>query len=435
MASKILPMGTMLVGFFGAISFSVPIIAIMTSPSLRRQAMFRTITNLALCETWFLICGGVLGTVNVIGVKLTPVACAVFQSHNLSIGIGSSAALVVVSVERYYWSQDKGPGGLALLTPRRLWLLLLAPWLVMGVSWVTFSTLAAGLMVETFGHSPLHCRFLDVMPPPLKLAATGSATVICVLIVVLNGVISRVAVRHQQAISSQLQLVGRDTEENVSAYWGVLRVTAIYVLFQTPANLSFLLELVWKEQPPVAIGLSSVLVVLVYALDGWFFGYFNSKLRARYAKLFGCRLREHGGGWGEGSNSDRGRSRVVPDVSTYVDFGRSAVACLHCNGPSAASGVVRKLVRPDSLSSLGCLHADSLGAAAGVVRKQIRLVSLFSPASSGNHLILLHLADDTATAHRDSELMLEITAHDRYITHRHVQFRWNGELVRSCDVS
>ncbi|KAF0307892.1 hypothetical protein FJT64_020848 [Amphibalanus amphitrite] len=41
--------------------------------------------------------------------------------------------------------------------------------------------------------------------------------------------------------------------------------------------------------------------------------------------------------------------------------------------------------------------------------------------------------DDTATAHRDSELMLEITAHDRYITHRHVQFRWNGELVRGAD--
>ncbi|XP_043212317.1 olfactory receptor 10H1-like, partial [Amphibalanus amphitrite] len=230
MASKILPMGTMLVGFFGAISSSVPIIAIMTSPSLRRQPMFRTITNLALCETWFLICGGVLGTVNVIGVKLTPVACAVFQSHNLSIGIGSSAALVVVSVERYV-SVVHGLRYSALLTPRRLWLLLLAPWLVMGVSWVTFSTLAAGLMVDTFGHSPLHCRFLDVMPPPLKLAATGSATVICVLIVVLNGVISRVAVRHQHAISSQLQLVGRDTEENVSAYWGVLRVTAIYVLF------------------------------------------------------------------------------------------------------------------------------------------------------------------------------------------------------------
>ena len=58
---------------------------------------------------------------------------------------------------------------------------------------------------------------------------------------------------------------------------------------QTPGNVLFLMELLWKPQPPMLVGVTSVMIVLVYALDGWFFGFFNSQLRARYALLFGCR--------------------------------------------------------------------------------------------------------------------------------------------------
>ena len=236
MASRVLPLGTMVVGYLGAASSSVPVVAILTSRSLRRQPMFRAVSNLALCETWFLFCGGVLGTVNVVGARMTPQMCAVAQSHNLSVGLGSSAALLVLSVERYV-AVVHGLRYQSLLAGRRLWLLLLAPWCVMGVAF--FASLAASMMVAELGRAPLHCRFLEVMPPPLKLAATGTAMAISLVTIAVNSVISRVAVRHQQAISSQRQLVGLQTQESVSAYWGVLRVTIIYLIFQvSPATKS-----------------------------------------------------------------------------------------------------------------------------------------------------------------------------------------------------
>ena len=231
MASRILPMGTMLVGYFGSISSSVPTIAILTSDSLRRQPMFQTISNLALCESWFLFCGGILGTVNVVGAKMPVIVCAAVQSHNLSIAIGSSAALLVVCVERFV-AVVHGLRYESLLTPRRMWMLLLFPWLVMGISWATFTSFASVMMLETFGTAPLHCRFMDVMPPPLKLAATGTAMGFSVVIVLLNIVISRVAVRHQSDIRRQRRTVGHDEQETVSAYWGVLKITVIYIVFQ-----------------------------------------------------------------------------------------------------------------------------------------------------------------------------------------------------------
>ena len=49
-----------------------------------------------------------------------------------------------------------------------------------------------------------------------------------------------------------------------------------------------LLELFWKPQPPALIAVASILVLLAYLMDGWFFGYYNTKLRRRYALLFGC---------------------------------------------------------------------------------------------------------------------------------------------------
>ncbi|XP_043191302.1 olfactory receptor 473-like [Amphibalanus amphitrite] len=304
MTSKVVPVGTILIGYLGAASSSVPILAIVTSRRLRGQPMFRTITNLALCEAWFLLWGGVLGTVNMAGAQMEPHLCAAFLCHNLSVGTGGSVAMLVVSVERYV-AVVHGLRYSALLTPRRLWLLLLAPWAVAGAMWL----LTGAALLATLGPAPLRCRFLEVMPSRLKLAFSGTIFALCAAIVAVNLVISRVALRHQADIRQQRRQVGRESREDVSAYWGVLRVTVVYILFQTPANVVLLLELLWKQQPPALIAVASVLVLIAFAMDGWFFGYYNAKLRRRYALLFGCGAEEldddqQGGALGRDDDGD-----------------------------------------------------------------------------------------------------------------------------------
>ena len=240
MAEHILPAGTAVVGFLGAASSSVPAVAILTSRSLRNQPMFQTVCNLSVSESWFLFCGGVFGTYNVLGGKMTPFLCGAAQSHNLSIAIGGSTALLVVSVERFL-SVVHGLRYQALLTPWRMKILLLFPWFIMGVAWVTLTSFASKMILDKFGPASLRCRYMDVMPPQLRLAATGTALTIYVLIVLLNVFISRVAARHQRDINHQRQQVGLERQENVSAYWGVLRVTIIYILVQVSAMIYVIL--------------------------------------------------------------------------------------------------------------------------------------------------------------------------------------------------
>ena len=234
MTSKLLPIGTIMVGFLGAASSSVPVVAILTSRSLRRQPMFRTISNLALCETWFLFCGGLLGAANVLGVQMTAPLCAAFLCHNLSVGTGGSVAMLVVSVERYV-AVVHGLRYQTLLAPLRLRLLLLLPWAFVCVMWVT----TGSLLLAALEPGPLSCRFVEVMPSELKLIFTGTVFITCMAIVVVNVVISRVALRHQRDINEQRRQVGRDSVENVSAYWGVLRVTILYIMLQVSDVISY----------------------------------------------------------------------------------------------------------------------------------------------------------------------------------------------------
>ena len=54
----------------------------------------------------------------------------------------------------------------------------------------------------------------------------------------------------------------------------------------------YLLEILWKPESQVLSAMATVLLLTLYAMDGWFFGYYNTKLRRRYAKLFGCWSKE-----------------------------------------------------------------------------------------------------------------------------------------------
>ena len=54
----------------------------------------------------------------------------------------------------------------------------------------------------------------------------------------------------------------------------------------------FLLEILLKQQSQVLTAIASVMILILYTMDGWFFGYYNAKLRRRYAKVLGCRRKE-----------------------------------------------------------------------------------------------------------------------------------------------
>ena len=160
-----------------------------------------------------------------------PVACQLTQYLANCSGLTSAWFVVAFTVERFV-AVVHGLRYESLLSGGRMKLLLLFPWCFMALCWGLLAWFAQGIMLEQFGTAPLRCLFLEVMSPPLKLASSSTIFALCVMVIVLNVFISRVAARHQRNIDRQRLVVGQNTEENVSAYWGVLKVIIIYMVFQ-----------------------------------------------------------------------------------------------------------------------------------------------------------------------------------------------------------
>ena len=276
----------MIFGFVGALFSATPAVAILTSETLRRKPMFQTLANLSLNETLFLFGCGIAGLLNVTGnSELTPFWCALLQSHNTGQGVGSTAALLGLTVERYV-AILHGLRYNEIMSTWRMRALLAASWVV---SFVWICMLAAGMwdyMYSKTGDATVKCLFLAVSPDWVQLLATGSSFVFCCIIIVLNVAISRVAASHERNIQQQRCVVGIDTESNIRAYRGVLKVIIIYMVLQTPVSVVFLLEILGFRQTAAAKNITVILLIALFSFDGWLFGYNNSELRKRYIKLF-----------------------------------------------------------------------------------------------------------------------------------------------------
>ena len=89
--SLVLPFGSMVVGFVGALFSASPAVAILSSAALRRRPMFQTMASLALNETMFLLGCGVVGLLNVTGHStLPPFLCALLHRQMWGLGRHSS---------------------------------------------------------------------------------------------------------------------------------------------------------------------------------------------------------------------------------------------------------------------------------------------------------------------------------------------------------
>ena len=119
----------------------------------------------------------------------------------------------------------------------------------------------------------------------------------------------------------------------------------ILCTFQTPANLMYLLEILWKPESQVLSAMATVLLLTLYAMDGWFFGYYNTKLRRRYAKLFGCRPKEveHLRGVDNTGGDDMGPGQETRQQRDGQErLMRRAWVGSEMSGGSAAAGDIRK---------------------------------------------------------------------------------------------
>ncbi|KAF0309064.1 hypothetical protein FJT64_019767 [Amphibalanus amphitrite] len=316
--SLVLPLGSMVVGFTGALFSATPAVAILSSASLRRRPMFQTMASLALNETMFLFGCGVVGMLNVTGnAVLPPFWCAVLQGHNTGQAVGSTAALLSLTIERYV-AILHGIRYNSLLSRWRLRALLAGSWLV-SITWI--SILAGGMFSQILhetGPGPVRCLFLVISPRWVQLLSTGSVFIFCCIIVTLNIIISRVAARHRRAIRQQRSEVGLATEKNINAYRGVLKVIVIYMVMQTPANVVFLLEVIGFQQSVAAKNITMLLIIVLFSFDGWFFGYSNNELRARYKSLFCPALLR--------SRVDGITSDTVPTLSAHCEQNQHTMA-------------------------------------------------------------------------------------------------------------
>lgn len=290
MTPLILPLIALMGGFVGALSSAVPLVCIVSSPRLWKKAMFKTIANLSLHESYFLFCCGVAACTNIMDLQVSPAFCAFIQSNNNGMGIGCTIALLILSLERLLTVLY---GFRVLVTGWRLTLLL-------GSSWLGGAGFTGFLFVNNFRRLDAiygnftampHCQYMALIPVWIRFFSTASILFFYTLIIIVNAIICRIVVRHTRAINQQRRSVDRQLElDDLGAYWGILKIIVINLTVQLPSNVLSVYEIISGDVESVR-GLNSAtlgLIMVFFGVDGWFFGYYNEELRSRYKSVF-CR--------------------------------------------------------------------------------------------------------------------------------------------------
>ena len=263
------------------LSSGVPVLAIVSSRSLRQRPMFQLLLHMACAGVLLGLMTTLLNVLLLLDVTLPPFGCEILLAVQRAAGTSWSSALAAVSVERYI-AVEHGLRYFSLLTPGRVRLLHAA---VLANGLVMFLLNVPDIVAFAIA-SPraVACMYLDFTSDFMQGALTVHGIIFTALTLLLSMIVGKRGMQQDRAIRRQLPHLQQQQggAGGHKALYSVIRLAVLTATLTMPHVLLTGLHLITGAELRQARRVAGLLRMVLFVANGWLFGYWCEDLRERY---------------------------------------------------------------------------------------------------------------------------------------------------------
>lgn len=261
---------------------ALPLVAIVTCSEMNRKPFYKLLANFAALEFVTLFVNIVIPFATLYLQETSMATCVLFWSPTVSLTYSCNLALFAVAMEKYI-AVVHGLRYNTFLTSTALAIIIVTPWIVAIVGFLTLSALVTSIIEKDLivnRCDPVH------IPKLASLTISVMMLVINVISLMANTKVALVARRHARQINQQRKIAGQsENVQNLKGIVGIIEAIFVITFFILPRSILSLVDYFIVSIPSVVHQVSILMLVLSFVINGWIFGLYNTALKNQLKKL------------------------------------------------------------------------------------------------------------------------------------------------------